>query len=89
MVVSIGLGLFGMVAGVLAAVKSVWFLVPWSWSLRLMCPVVGVHPNGVRLAIGDPLLDPSVIPIGILVSLAFFVALSALTGLWFSKREVW
>lgn len=88
MVVSIGLGTFGMVAGVLAAAKSIWYLVPWSWPLRLMCPVVGVHPNGVRLAVGDPLLDPSVVPIGILVSLAFFVVLSVLTALWFSKREV-
>ncbi|MNN53656.1 hypothetical protein D3C81_1684250 [compost metagenome] len=53
-----------------------------------MCPVAGVHPNGVPLESGDPLLDTSVIPVGIAVSLLFFVASSWLTGVWFARREV-
>lgn len=87
-VVSMGLGFVGMITGVLMAPSSLWLVNPWSWALRLMCPVIGVHPNGVTLTAGDPLLDFSVIPVGIAVSLLFFVISILLTGFWFSKREV-
>jgi len=53
-----------------------------------MSPVIGVHPNGVLLDPGDPLLDPSVIPAGIAASLLFLAAGSALTAFWFAGREV-
>lgn len=77
-----------MFAGVLTAPKPNWLYVPWSWPLRLMSPVAGVNPNGVPLLPGDPLLDTSVIPAGIAVSLLFFAACSWLTGVWFARREV-
>lgn len=85
---SIGLGVAGMFAGVIAAPGPNWLYVPWSWALRLMCPVAGVHPNGVPLESGSPLLEPSVIPVGIAVSLLFFAASSWLTGVWFARKEV-
>lgn len=87
-IVSLGLSIVGMIAGVIAASGPDWFLLPWSWPLRLMCPVVGVHPNGVTLAPSDHLLDPSVIPIGIFVSLTVFLILTMLTARWDKKREV-
>src|SRR5512133_2259629 len=55
------LGFLGLITGVVAAPKPYWIFVPWSWALRLMCPLVGTHPNGVLLEAGDPLLDPEVI----------------------------
>ncbi|MNI60879.1 hypothetical protein D3C73_1161190 [compost metagenome] len=88
MAASIGLGVAGMFAGVIAAPGPNWLYVPWSWALRLMCPVAGVHPNGVPLESGSPLLDTSVIPVGIAVSLLFFAASSWLTGMWFARKEV-
>ncbi|OKP83178.1 multidrug ABC transporter permease [Paenibacillus sp. P3E] len=88
MAASIGLGVAGMFTGVIAAPGPHWLYVPWSWALRLMCPVAGVHPNGVPLETGDPLLDTSVIPAGIAVSLLFFAASSWLTGVWFDRKEV-
>lgn len=42
---------------------STWILMPWSWPLRLMCPIVKVHPNGVALQNGDLLMNTSVISI--------------------------
>jgi ABC-2 type transport system permease protein len=62
--------------------------IPWSWGMRLMSPIVGVHPNGVPLKEGNPLLDPSVIPTGILASIVIFVLLSLVTAFWFSRKEV-
>ncbi|OMD79788.1 lantibiotic immunity ABC transporter MutE/EpiE family permease subunit [Paenibacillus odorifer] len=87
-VVSILAGLFGMIVGVLAADQPSWIYVPWSWALRLMCPIVGVRPNGVALSAQDALRDSSVILPGIVVSLVFFLVTLTLTSCWFSRREV-
>ena len=85
---SMMLGFAGMVAGVIAAAKSYWVAVPWSWPVRLMCPIIGVHPNGLLLEASDPLRDASVIPVGIILSLVVFIAATAITAVWFGKREV-
>jgi lantibiotic protection ABC transporter permease subunit, MutE/EpiE family len=81
-------GVAAMLLGVLSAPESYWLFVPWSWATRLMAPVIGVHPNGVTLSPGDPLLDASVIPIGIGASLLFLVLSALITGFWFARREV-
>lgn len=85
---SMALGFAGMATGVFAAPRSYWLAVPWSWTIRLMCPIIGVHPNGLLLEATDPLRDASVIPIGIGLSLIVFIAATVITALWFSKREV-
>ncbi|GFN31384.1 lantibiotic immunity ABC transporter MutE/EpiE family permease subunit [Paenibacillus xylaniclasticus] len=82
------LGLVAMFTGVLAAPQTYWIFVPWSWPIRLMSPMVGVHPNGVMLQAGDPLLDSSVIPTGLIVSLLFLIVSSVITAYLFSRREV-
>lgn len=84
---SMALGFLGMITGVLAASKPYWVYVPWSWPTRLMCPVIGVHPNGIPLGAADPLMNPSVIPVGIILSIASLIAFTVITSLWFHKRE--
>ncbi|MBZ9609395.1 lantibiotic immunity ABC transporter MutE/EpiE family permease subunit [Clostridium estertheticum] len=85
---SIGGALIGLAAGVMMAPEPSWILMPWSWPLRLMCPIAHVHPNGTILTDGNLLMNQSVIPIGIIVSLGFLIITSCLTSLWFAKREV-
>ena len=87
MLASIALAAAGMIVGVLLAPTRLWIFCPWSWASRLMCPTIGVHPNGIVLSAGDRLLDAGVIPVGILVSLVVFVVLSMVTALWFERRE--
>ena len=87
MLASIAFGALGMIIGVLLAPTKLWLLCPWSWATRLMCPTIGVHPNGIVLPAGDPLLDAGVIPVGLAVALAAFAALSVLTAQWFAERE--
>lgn len=87
-VASMALGATGFFVGIPAASKPYWIWVPWSWPTRLMCPVVGVHPNGISLAPDDPLWDASVIPVGLVVSLFVVVLFTWLSCWWFSKREV-
>ncbi|MFA5536280.1 MAG: lantibiotic immunity ABC transporter MutE/EpiE family permease subunit [Bacillota bacterium] len=85
---SMAVGFLGLILGVWTAPKSSWLYVPWSWSTRLMCPLIGVHPNGTMLDAMDSLRDFSVIPRGIVVSIITFLGASALTAYWFSRREV-
>lgn len=88
MFLSTALGFVGFLAGILSSPTSHWIAVPWSWAIRLMSPVVGVHPNGTLLESGDRLLNASVIPIGIVVSLSAFVIITAITAVWFTRREI-
>ncbi|MDF2505547.1 lantibiotic immunity ABC transporter MutE/EpiE family permease subunit [Clostridium sp.] len=85
---SIILGILGSIVGVVAASKAYWIYVPWSWPVRLMCPIIGVHPNGVPLESNSLLLDSSVIVIGIIVSLSAFIIFTFLTAIWFERREI-
>lgn len=78
----------GSIAGVIVATESIWFTVPWSWGLRLMCPIIGVHPNGVPLEASDILCNAAVIPVGILISIISFAIFTILTGILYAKREV-
>ena len=78
----------GTVLEILAASKSYWWACPYSWSARLMCPILGILPQGVMANAGDPMLNPGVIPVGIALSLALFAMLLLVTAYWFPKQEV-
>ena len=73
---------------VMVAPTSYWIVCPWSYATRLMCPIIGVHPNGVVLDSSNPLLDTSVIPLGIIVSIVVLTLAVCLTGFWFSRKEL-
>lgn len=85
---SMTLGFFGAIIGVIGASKSYWIYIPWSWPIRLMCPIIGVHPNGTLLQVNDSLRDPSVIPIGVIVSVLAFLIFSIPTMIWFQRRDL-
>ncbi|HFJ5520456.1 TPA: lantibiotic immunity ABC transporter MutE/EpiE family permease subunit [Enterococcus faecium] len=84
---SMALGFIGFIIGLVAAPTSYWIFVPWSWSIRLLCPIAGIHPNGTLLEVGNKLLDSSVIPLGIIVSLIALVIILVVTAFWFKRRE--
>ncbi|NLA59234.1 MAG: lantibiotic immunity ABC transporter MutE/EpiE family permease subunit [Firmicutes bacterium] len=84
----IALGVVGLLGGVLAAQTPYWIYSPWSWPTRLMCPLMGVHPNGTFLPPGDPLRTPMVIPIGVGLAIVSLVVMSLLTALWFGRMEM-
>ena len=78
----------GIPLGILAAGKPFWWACPYSWSVRLMCPVLGILPNGLFVKAGDPLLNSGVIPIGAALSVILFILLLTVTAKWFSNLEV-
>jgi len=85
---SMTMGLLGLIAGVIAAAGPYWIYVPWSWPTRLMSPIIGVHPNGTLLESTSPLLNATVIPQGIIVSIISLIILTLITAVWFNKKEV-
>lgn len=78
----------GITLEVLAASKAWWWACPYCWSARLMCPVLGVLPQGVMANPGDPMLNAGVIPVGVVLSIVLFALLLFVTAQWFPKQEV-
>ncbi|MCB2360413.1 lantibiotic immunity ABC transporter MutE/EpiE family permease subunit [Clostridium estertheticum] len=78
----------GTVLNVMAVKTSMWWISPYSWTTRIMCPILGILPNGELAGIGDPLRNSGVIPIGIILSIILFVLLMIVTANWFEKEEV-
>lgn len=77
---AIGINFVGALGlGVILASRSLWWACPWSWSIRLMAPIVGVHPNGTLLSPGDPLWTMRVLPLGIGMSLLLTLLLGVLS----------
>lgn len=61
------------------AVEDFWKFYPWSYSLRMLAPIVGVHPNGTFLDISSPLWNKSVIILGIILSLGVYILFMVLS----------
>lgn len=78
----------GIVLDIFAATESFWWACPYSWATRLMCPVLGILPNGTIAPQGDILRNAGVIPVGIILSVALFLLLLAATAKWFQRQEV-
>lgn len=77
---AVGFGLVWAIAGTLTAERGLWWLQPWSWSVRAALPLVGTHANGIPVAAGDPLATASPWP-PVLLTVALAVPLAVLGGL--------
>lgn len=73
--------------GVFFAAGKAWWI-PFSIPSRLMCPVIGVRPNGLAIEAGSALANPNVILPGLLMTALLYFFVSIITSLWFEKREV-
>lgn len=72
---------------VICAVESFWWI-PFSIPARLMCPTIGVLPNGLRVEADSKMVDSSVILPGVLITSFLFILVTLATSCWFQKREV-
>lgn len=78
----------GIVFGVITAMTRFWWLCPYSYSARLMIPILKILPNGLPAEEGNSLLSGNVILPGVVVSILLFIALSMMTANWFGRQEV-
>ena len=68
--------------------RGFWWIFPPSIPIRLMCPTLGLLPNGLPIPDGSELLNVNVILPGILLSLVCFIICTILFEIWFEKMEV-
>ena len=86
------LGLAGNIAlGVLGALSKWWLLNPFTYINRLMCPVLKILPNNLPAVpesqtYFEGVLNPNVIPRGIVASLLLFIVLYILTAKWYQRE---
>lgn len=84
--------LFSLVISVLGTVAlsttNLWWLCPSAIPVRLMCPILGVHPNGTIINRELDLLEMNVVPFGIVISLLWLTLITILLSVWFRKTEV-
>ena len=73
-------------SAVIAVTKN-WILFPWSYNLRMLSPVVGVHPNGTCLETGSKLMNMDATYLGLLLSIAVYVVVLTLSLLINNKRS--
>lgn len=67
--------------------RSSWWLCPSSVPVRLMCPTLGLLPNGLPVPSKSELLNTNVILPGILISVLWFVGMTLFFTTWFERRE--
>lgn len=49
MIATVGLAVAWQILGTVLAESSSWWVQPWTWGVRGLLPVLGVHQNGIRL----------------------------------------
>lgn len=60
------------------AVTSYWKFFPWDYNLRILCPIVEVHPNGTFLEKSSPLTAMNAVPVGLVLSVMVYVIITVI-----------
>lgn len=58
------------------AVTSYWKFFPWDYNLRILCPIVEVHPNGTFLEKSSPLMAMNAVYVGLVLSVMVYVIIT-------------
>ncbi|OFI47167.1 hypothetical protein BG262_00665 [Floricoccus penangensis] len=75
------------ILGAPIATENYWWLYPWSYSLRMLCPILGIYPNGLFLENDSYLFNSSVLYLGTVVSLMVWLACLIFQYLIDSRRD--
>lgn len=60
------------------AVTSYWKFFPWDYNLRILCPIIEVHPNGTFLEKSSPLTSMNAVYIGLALSVMVYILITVL-----------
>ncbi|WP_373319400.1 lantibiotic immunity ABC transporter MutE/EpiE family permease subunit [Staphylococcus americanisciuri] len=66
----------GMCVSMFTVSNSYWYFIPWSWSLRIITPIVKTRPNGTLLPENDVLNDTTIILPGCFLAIFAFSILT-------------
>lgn len=84
--ISVGLALAWQVAGTLGSESSAWSWQPWTWQVRAILPLLGIHANGLALEPDSPIWSVNPVP-PTLMSLALAAAIALCTALIPARPE--
>lgn len=71
MYVAVGAAIAGQIAGVVQAESPAWLWQPWTWPVRAVLPLLGIHANSTALEADSPIWQQNPwIPIGMSLLLA-------------------
>ncbi len=87
-VLSLAVNIFSIVM----AVKEFWWINPFSYTSRLMCPILKLLPNGLIAKPESQTFTPELlkswgIPFGIGISIVLFILITYLTAKWYDRQE--
>ena len=60
------------------AVTSYWKFFPWDYNLRILCPIVEIHPNGTFLEKSSPLTAMNAVYVGLVLSVMVYVIITVI-----------
>lgn len=88
-ILSIAISIFSEIT----AVGEFWWINPFSYTSRLMCPILKILPNGLLAEPGNQTFTPEVlntwvIPFGVGISIILFIVITYLTAKWYERQEV-
>lgn len=72
---------------IIFATSDKWWI-PFAIPSRLMCPILGIQPNGLWVENGSYLMDSSIVSLGVGISIIMYVITLFATSTWFKHREV-
>ena len=58
------------------AVTSYWEFFPWDYNLRILCPIIEVHPNGTFLENSSPLTEMNAVYVGLVLSVMVYILIT-------------
>ncbi len=67
--------------------KPFWRVCPFAVPNRLMCGILGVYPNGLPITGEAELFSSDPVMSTVLINLSYFIVLSVITSVWFSKKR--
>ncbi len=77
----------GLIAGIKFSPTFMWFVSPWGYALRFMCPILGMHPNGVFLEPNSYLMDKNILIPGIALCVFIFTISAYITAILIDNKE--
>ena len=84
---NIGITIVGVISHA-SSINSILKFLPYRTSSGLMAPILHILPNGLSVPENSPLLNRDMILRDTVMSLIVFIILTALTTIWFRKKEV-
>ena len=87
-ILNLGINIFSIIM----SVGKYWWINPFTYCDRFLCPVLKILPNGLPAEPGNQtftpeLLNTSVIPLGIGISIGLFLIITYLTAKWYEGKE--